>query len=287
MTYAVTGSTGALGALAIQHLLNLKVPASSLVALARDEAKAAGLKAKGVQVRLADYDDVDSVKKALAGVDRVLLVSSNAVGQRFPQHKNVIDAAQAQGVQLVAYTSIAHADTTKNILAPDHKATEEYLKASGVPAVFLRNNWYTENYGGDLQQAAASGVLAAAVGQGKVASATRSDYAEAAARVLTKDGQAGKIYELSGSVAWTYEDLAKTIGELVGRPVTYLSQTPEERQKGLLGAGLPPDVAGFVTALDGSIAGGALADVGPDLETLLGRKPTSLKDGLKPLVAAR
>lgn len=283
MTYAVTGSTGGLGALAIQHLLNLKVPASSIVALARDETKAAGLKAKGVQVRQADYENADSLKKALAGVDRLLLVSSSAVGQRFTQHKNVIDAARANGVKLVAYTSIAHADTTTNVLAPEHKATEEYLRTAGVPWVFLRNNWYTENYANDVKQAKASGVVVASVGNAKVASATRSDFAEAAVRVLTQEGQAGKIYELSGSVAWDFAELAQTIGELVGRPVTFVNQTPEERQAALLKAGLSEGLVGFLVSAERSLAEGTLADARTDLETLLGRKPTSLKDGLRPL----
>jgi NAD(P)H dehydrogenase (quinone) len=285
MTYAVTGSTGGLGALAVQHLLNLKVPASSIVALARDEGKAADLKAKGVQVRIADYENTASVQKALAGVDRLLLVSSSAVGQRFPQHKNVIDAAKAAGVKLLAYTSISHADTTSNVLAPEHKETEAYLKASGLAHVVLRNNWYTENYADDLNRAKETGAIYGAVGTGKVASASRADYAEAAARVLTLDGQAGRIYELSGSHAWDFNELARTAGEVLGRTVTFVSLTSADRHQALLAAGLPEGVAGFVTALDESIAAGSLADARTDLETLLGRKPTPLKDGLKALIS--
>lgn len=285
MTYAVTGSTGALGALAIQHLLSLKVPASSIVALARDAAKAAHLTAQGVQVRIADYEDPKSLQAALKGVDRLLLVSSNAVGQRFAQHKNAIDAAKAAGVKLVAYTSLNQARSSANPLAPDHKATEEYLAQSGVPHVVLRNNWYTENYVDDLRHAKASGVIAAAVGTGRVASATRSDYAEAAARVLTAEGQAGKVYELTGSVAWDYTELAKVATEVLGRPVAFVNQTPAERHQMLVSVGLPDGVAGFVTSLDAGIVAGTLATVSPDLEKLLGRKPTSLRDGLKAALA--
>jgi NAD(P)H dehydrogenase (quinone) len=265
--------------------LALKVPATSIVALARDEAKATGLKAQGVQVRLADYQDKASLEKALKGVDRLLLVSSNAVGQRLSQHKNVIDAARAAGVKLVAYTSLGHADTSSNPLAPEHKGTEEYLRASGLAHVLLRNNWYTENYVDDLKHAKESGIIAAAVGAGRVASATRSDYAEAAARVLIAEGQAGKVYELTGSVAWDYAELAKTATEVLGRPVAFVNQTPAERHKVLVSVGLPDGVAGFVTALDEGIAAGTLASVSPDLEKLLGRKPTSLKNGLMAAIA--
>jgi len=162
MIYAVTGSTGPFGTLAVHHLLKLKVPAASIVALARDEAKAAGLKALGVQVRVADYADKASLEKALKGVDRLLLVSANDFTQRAAQHRNIIDAAKANGVKLIAYTSVVKATTSTNAVAPDHKATEEYLKKAGIPFVLLRNNWYTENFADDVKHAKDSGVIALA-----------------------------------------------------------------------------------------------------------------------------
>lgn len=284
MTYAVTGATGAYGTHAVRHLLNLKVPAASIVALVRNEAKAAGLKALGVDVRVATYSDVPALTKALKGVDRLLLVSSSEVGQRAVQHQSVIDAAKAVGVKLVAYTSLSQADTSTNPLASEHKATEAALRASGIPFVVLRDNWYTENYADDLRHARASGVIAAAVGNGRVASASRTDYAEAGARVLVGEGQAGKVYELTGSAAWDYAELARTIGELVGRPVAFQNQTLDERKKFLLSVGLPEGIADFVTALDAGIAAGTLEKVSPDLEKLLGRKPQTLKEGLMELL---
>jgi NAD(P)H dehydrogenase (quinone) len=281
MTYAVTGSTGAFGSLAIRHLLSLKVPASSIVALARDESKAAGLKALGVQVRIADYGDRRSLEIALVGVDRLLLVSGSEVGKRAAQHQAVIDAAKADGVKLVVYTSLVHADTSPNPLAPEHKATEKALAASGLPFVIPRNNWYSENYVDDLRRAKASGTIAAAVGQGRVASASRSDYAEAAARVLAGEGHAGKTYELTGTKAWDYRELAATAAEILGRSVSFTSMTADERRKSLLSAGLPEGAAAFVASLDQAIETGSLASVSGDLEKLLGRKPQSLKDGLR------
>jgi NAD(P)H dehydrogenase (quinone) len=281
MIYALTGSTGALGSLVVQHLLALNVPAASIVALARSEAKAAGLKARGLQVRIGDYGNKASLESAFKGVDRLLLVSGSEVGQRSAQHQAVIEAAKTAGVKLIVYTSISHADKSSNPLAPEHKATEAALKASGLPFVILRDNWYTENYVDDVRQAKDSGVIVAAVGAGKVASASRSDYAEAAARVLVGQGHEGKIYELTGSEAWDYRELAKTAAELLGRPVVFKNLTAVERSGGLVALGLPEGTASFVTSLDQAIEAGTLAAVSNDLEKLLGRKPRSLKEGLK------
>jgi NAD(P)H dehydrogenase (quinone) len=260
--------------------LNLEIPASSLVALARDEVKAAGLKALGVQVRQADYEDPVSLEKALRGVDRLLLVSSSAVGKRFAQHKAAIDAAKTAGVKLIVYTSISRATSSANPLAPEHKATEEYLSKASVPFVLLRNNWYTENYTDDVKNAKASGSIHAAVGAGKVASASRTDYAEAAARVLIGEGHAGKVYELTGEKAWDYAELAKVAGELLGRAVTFHNQSAGDRKKTLVGFGLSEGVADFVTAIDQGIEAGTLAQTSGDLAMLLGRAPLSLKEGL-------
>lgn len=284
MLYAVTGSTGALGTLVVRHLLALRVPAASIVALVRDEAKASSLRDLGVEIRRADYNEPTTLPSALKGVDRLVLVSGSEVGKRFAQHRAVIDAAKTAGVKLVVYTSLVGADTSANPLAPEHKATEAHLRAAGIPFVILRNNWYTENYAGDLQYARVSGVIAAAVGTGRVASASRTDYAEAAARVVTEEGHEGKTYELTGTQAWDYAELARTAGEVLGRPVSFQNLSPADRQKALLAAGLPAGIASFVTSLDQGIEAGTLARVSGDLATLLGRAPQTLKEGLKALV---
>lgn len=280
MTYAVTGATGAFGTLAIQHLLAMKVPAASVVAVVRNPGKAAALAAAGVALRTADYADRPALEAALRGVDRLLLVSSSELGQRAAQHRNVIEAARSAGVGLIVYTSLSHADRSANPLAAEHLASEQALRASGVPFVVLRNNWYTENHAEDVRRARETGVIAAAVGTGRIASASRSDYAEAAARVLAGEGHAGKTYELSGPAAWDFAELARTAGELLGRPVAFRNLSPAERKAGLVAAGLPEPVADFVTGLDGGIASGSLAETGPDLERLLGRRPKDLREGL-------
>jgi NAD(P)H dehydrogenase (quinone) len=284
MIYAVTGSTGPFGSTAIRRLLDWNIPATSIVAIARSPEKAAALSSLGVSVRYADYSQPAALEAALKGADRLLLVSGSEVGKRAEQHRNVIDAAKKGGVKLVAYTSISRADTSSNPLASEHAATETLIKDSGIPFVILRNNWYTENYIDALTLARTTGIIEAAAGKGKVCSATRSDYAEAAARALRGEGHAGSIYELGGE-AWDYDDLARVASELLGRSVVYKPVSLGEREASLTKAGLPQGVASFVASLDAAIERGTLAYFSTDMEKLLGRKPRSLAEGLRSALA--
>lgn len=281
MTILVTGASGHLGRLVVESLLARGVAPADIRAGARDTAKIADLADLGVQTVHLDYTDADSVAAAVAGADRVLLVSGSEVGQRVAQHSAVISAAAAAGVSQLVYTSAPRATTSSLVLAPEHKVTEEAIVAAAVPATILRNNWYTENYLGDLASAGASGVLASSVGSGRVASASRRDFAEAAAAVLTTDGHVGQVYELGGDVAWTFDDLAAAIGEVSGREVSYTPQTTEERAAALAAAGLDEGTIGFVTALDANIRDGALAETTGDLARLIGRPTTPLVEGLR------
>ncbi|SEC10632.1 SDR family oxidoreductase [Microbacterium hydrocarbonoxydans] len=278
MTILVTGATGNLGRLVIESLLERGADPQSVIAGARDVTKAEGL---GVRVARVDYSDPASVRSALEGVDTVLLVSGSEVGQRVAQHKAVIDAAKDAGVAKLVYTSAPKATTSDLVLAPEHKATEELIAASGVPSVILRNNWYTENYAADLARAAETGVLASGAGAGRVASASRKDFAEAAAVVLLDEGHLGQVYELGGDVAWNYDDLAGAIAEISGRDVAYQPLTADEQLAGLRAAGLDEGTAGFVVALDAGIAAGALADTDGTLSRLIGRPTTPLVEGLR------
>jgi NAD(P)H dehydrogenase (quinone) len=280
MKIGVTGATGHLGRLVIKELLK-SVPAQDVVAIVRSAAKAADLAAQGVQVRVAPYDDPAALQAALAGVERLLLISSSEVGRRVQQHQNVIDAAKAAGVQFIAYTSAPLAATTSLILAPDHKATEELLIASGLDFAILRNNWYTENYLQQLNTARQTGKVVAAAGEGQVASASRADYAAGAAAVLLDGGHVGRIYELGGDYAWTYDELAAAIGEVIGRPVTYEAVDGATLVEILQSVGLDEGTAGFVAALDANIAAGVLAEVTHDLSRLIGRPTTPLVEGLR------
>ena len=214
-----------------------------------------------------------------------MLFRSSEPGSRVAGHVNVIDAAVRAGVTKLVYTSVSHADTADLVLAPDHKATEEAIAASGIPAVLLRNNWYIENYAGDLAGAAQTGVFSAAVGDAAVAAAARVDYAEAAAVVLLEDGHIGRTYELAGPRA-TYADIAAAMGEVLGREVVYAPATPEELAARLASFGLDEGTVGFVVALDAGIASGALDATETDLTDLIGRPTTSWVDALRVLVPA-
>lgn len=280
MLLAVTGATGHLGRLVIESLIERGTPAGDIVAIGRSVDKIADLRERGVQVRAADYGKPQELAAALEGVDRLLFISGSAVGQRVTQHRNVVNAARAAGVGFIAYTSAPKADSTDLALAPEHKATEELIRDSGIPFAMLRNNWYTENYFQVLEQAQYTGLVIASLGDGKVASASRRDYAEAAAVVLAGEGHEGKVYELAGDAAWSYDDLAATLTELLGREVAYRRVSSKEHRKILTKAGVPMAQAAFVVTLDANTKSGALADASGELSALIGRPTTPLRDTL-------
>ena len=277
MKLGITGSTGQLGALVIERLLNDGVEPSGIVALARDTKKAETLKSKGADVRIGDYNQPDSLEKAFEGIDRLLMISASDIGRRQGQHKNVVEAAKKAGVKHLVYTSLFHADTSVSPLAEEHRQTEELIRESGIPYTFLRNNWYTENHTDDLVRAKKWGFIESAAEDGKVASAARKDYAEAAAKVLTGEGHEGKTYELAGR-EWSFYDLAETATEVLGRKVKYKPVNEKKRKRHLKLAKLPPHIIDFVTGLDISIKEGALEGSSPDLENLLGHKPEDIKE---------
>lgn len=281
----VTGAGGHVGRLVVEGLLDV-APAGEIVAATRRPEELTDLAERGVQVRHADFDAPETLKSAFAGADRLLLVSSDAVGRRAVQHKAAIDAAGEAGVQLIAYTSVLHADVTPLIVGPEHKATEEALLASGLPYTLLRNAWYTENYEVAIRGAVDSGLIIGSAGEGRVASATRADYAAAAVAVLTSPGHENKTYELSGDTAWSYADLAAEIARAAGRDVTYRNLTPEGHRAALLDAGLPEAAADVYVSFDRDIARGALADTPGDLRALIGRPTTPLADSVSAILTA-
>ncbi|MCL3817887.1 SDR family oxidoreductase [Aeromicrobium wangtongii] len=280
MTIAVTAATGHLGSLVVDALLD-RVPASEIVAVVRDANKARPIAAKGVEVRIASYDDREALDAALAGADKVLLISGNEIGHRPRQHANVIDAAIAQGVSLLAYTSAPSADTSTLPVAPEHLETEKYLASSGIEHVLLRNGWYHENYLPSVESAAQTGTLLTSAGDGKISSAARADLAEAAAVVLTTDAPLKAVYELGGDVAWTQDELAAAISEVIGKPVSVSQVTPARQVAILKDAGVPEQWADFAAASDVSISKGELEVTTGDLHDLLGRPTIPLVDGLR------
>lgn len=285
MTILITGTSGHLGHLVVDALLARGAAADTIVAGARDVAKIADLAERGVRTARVDYDDPESLSTAFAGVDSVLLVSGSEPGKRLAGHQNVIAAAAEAGVTKLVYTSAPKATTFDWALGAEHRATEEAIAASSVPAVIVRNNWYVENYLPDVQRAADSGVIAASVGDARLAPATRADFAEGAAVVLLEDGHIGAVYEFAGDTRIVYDDIASAAAQALGRDVTYVRLTTEEHIAALEGAGLDAGTAGFVAGLDTGIREGVL-DVSDDtLSRLIGRPTTPFADGLRAALA--
>lgn len=272
MTIAVTGASGQLGHLVIEHLKE-KVPASTIVGLVRKPEKAKDL---GVQTRAADYTQPATLEAALEGVDTLLLISSSETGQRVAQHANVIAAAKKTGVKRIVYTSLLHADRSPLNLAPEHIQTEADLKASGIVYTILRNSWYTENYTGSIPAALANGAFYGCAGNAKICSAPRDDYAEAAAVVLTGEGHEGKTYELAGDEAYTLTDLAAEISRQTRKDIPYKDIPEAEYAAALKNAGLPEGFAAALASWDVAASEGALFDDSHQLSRLLGRPTTPL-----------
>ncbi len=286
MTTVVTGATGKLGRLVVEALLRRGVAASEIVATGRAVERLGDLAAAGVAVRPADFDDPQSLRSAFAGARRLLLVSASEVGTRVRQHRNAIEAAQATGVEHVAYTSIANAARASVILSPDHRATEESLRACGLGFTILRNSWYLELYTDQLATYLGSGAVLGAAGDGRVSAATRADYAEAAAAVLTGDAQANKVYELGGDESFTLTELAAEISRQTGKNVSYQNLPVAEYQQALAGFGVPEPAAALYADCDRAIAAGELVVEGHDLSDLLGRPTTSMPQAIADALAA-
>lgn len=271
----VTGATGKLGRLAIEELLK-RTPPGALAAVVRAPEKAADLAARGVQIRQGDYARPETLVSALAGAEKVLFISSNEVGKRTAQHAAVVEAARRAAPRLLAYTSLLHADTSRMGLAAEHKATEAAIRASGLPFAFLRNGWYLENYTENLAPALQHGAILGSAGSGRIAAATRADYAAAAAAVITGAGHEGKTYELAGDVAFTMAELAAEVSRQAGKPVAYRDLPEAEYAAALVAAGLPKPVADMFADSDVGITRGELDDASGDLRRLIGRPTTPL-----------
>ncbi|MEI9973377.1 MAG: SDR family oxidoreductase [Ignavibacteriota bacterium] len=272
MTIAITGATGKLGRLVIDHLKSKKASAN-IVALARSTAKAADL---GVTVREADYTKPETLDKALHGVDTLLLISSSEVGQRVAQHHNVIESAKKNGVKRIVYTSVLHADESTLGLAVEHRATEAELKASGLGFTLLRNGWYTENYTASIPGALAGGAFLGSARDGKISSAARIDFADAATVALTTEGHSGKIYELAGDDAYTLSDLAAEISRQTGKHIPYKDLPEADYAAALQKVGLPEFWTRAIASWDVAASHGALFDDGRQLSKLIGRATTPL-----------
>lgn len=281
MSIVVTGATGHLGRLVVESLLDRGVAAADIVATGRDVGTIADLAGRGVTVRRADFDDPASLKDAFAGAEKLLLVSASEVGRRIPQHRNAVDAARAAGIGLLVYTSAPKADDTRLKLAAEHRATEEYIRASGLPFVILRNNWYLEVYTAQIPAQLEHGAVTGAAGDGRFTPAARRDYAEAAAAVLIAGGPAGQVYELGGDTPITLAEYAAELARQSGRPVEYRNLPLDAYTTTLEGFGLPAAAAEVIADADAGIARGDLLTTGGTLSRLIGRPATTLAEAVR------
>lgn len=282
---AITAASGQLGRLVVEQLL-AQVPPGRIVALVRTPAKASALAARGVAVRAADYDDPAGLAVALAGVEKVLLISGTDFGRRAQQHGNVIAAARRAGAALLVYTSLLRADATRLDLGPEHAETERLLRSSGLPGVVLRNGWYHENYTAAVPSALAHGACVGSAGEGRIASAARSDYAAAAVAALTGRAEVGRTYELAGDAAYTMAEFAAELSRQSGRAVPYVNLPEAAYADLLLKAGLPPPLARGLASWDVAASQGALFDDGGELRRLIGRPTTPLSVAIRAALAA-
>ena len=285
--YAITGASGKLGRLVVTALLK-KVPPNQIVAAVRSPDKASDLAARGVSVRQADYEKPATLATALAGVEKVLLVSGNDLGRRVSQHEAVVQASRVAGVRLVAYTSVLHADSSKLLVADTHRATEAALRASGLAYVLLRNGWYLENYTAGIAAVLASGTLIGCSGEGRISAASRADYADAAAAALTaKDEQRARTYELAGDCAFTRAEFAAELSRQSGRTIAYKNMSEADYRSALIQAGLPEFVANLLSKSDAEAAQGALFDDSHELSRLIGRPTTPLSKAIAAALAGQ
>ena len=272
MKIGVTGATGQLGKLVVEQLKK-RVALENIVALVRTPDKASDL---GIEVRVFDYDKPNELAGALKGIDRLLLISANEIGQRARQHKNVIEAARNSGIQWIVYTSLLHADISSLNLAGEHLATEKALKGSGIDYTILRNGWYSENYTSSIPGALKAGAFFGSAGDGKISSATRADYAEAAAVTITDQSHKGMTYELAGDKAYTLSDLAAEISKQSVKQIPYKNLSEAEYAGILKNMGISEQFANAIASWDKSASQGDLFDDSKQLSKLTGRPTTPL-----------
>lgn len=284
---AITGASGHLGQLVMQQLLNENVPAQNIVALARTVTKLNEFKKKGVDIRYCDYNKPGTIKNGLAGVKKLLIISATDVGHRARQHRDIIDAAKKHPIELIAYTSILYADKSPLHFAKEHLETERHLMEAGIPYVLLRNGWYSENYTMKIPSMIEKGALYGCAGDGRFSAATREDYACAAAKVLTRPNQAGKVYELAGDEAFTLDQFARIVSDMAGKSIVYKNVEASTMVDVLVNARIPRIMAEALANSEIEATKGWLFNDGRQLSQLINRPTTSIRESINETVALR
>jgi NAD(P)H dehydrogenase (quinone) len=282
---AITGANGHLGQLVVERLLE-EIPANQIIAAVRAPENASRFAKIGVQVREADYTRPETLRTALCGVKRLLLISASEVGRRFKLHQAVIDAAKEKGVELFVYTSLLRADSSEMFLAGEHRQTEEYLQASGLPFVVLRNGWYLENHTSAVEKAIENGALIGSSNDGRFASASRADYAAAAVAVLTQPVSGSKIFELAGDQSFSMKELAAEVSQQIGRDIPYRNLSGQDYAAVLLASGLPQMTVDVIVDADRKAIQGSLDSTSRDLSTLIARPTTTLAEAVRATLRA-
>jgi NAD(P)H dehydrogenase (quinone) len=281
----ITGATGHLGNAAIQSLLKKGVPPREITALVRDENKAANLSEQGVQLKIGNYNDYNSLVDALEGTRKLFLISSNDVtADTLLQHKNAINAAKENGVQHIVYISQEIKDdltTAIPFVIQVHRATSEYIKETGIAYTIFNDSLYADSIGKFSGEAFLENGIFFPAGDGKVPFVPRTDIGEAAAVVLTTPGHEYKTYAITGNNAYSFEDIAGFLTDITGKKVTYLKPDLDTYSDALINAGVPKEVVGFLGAFSTAIKNGEFDTQRSDLGDLLGRKPMELKEFLK------
>ncbi|MBB4006082.1 SDR family oxidoreductase [Allorhizobium taibaishanense] len=274
----ITGASGHLGKLVIEHLLQSQhVAASEIVAGSRKPEALTELAAKGIETRRVDFTDPASLPAAFAGIDRLLIISTDAIGSRVEPQKAAIAAAVSAKVGRIFYTSMPKPDTSKILFAPEHQATEQAIKDSGLAYTIFRNNWYMENLFMALPSALASGQWYQASGAGKTAYIARADIARAMAAGLAKPVADSVIYTLNGEHAYSNPEIAALAAKVTGKPLTVVDITDEQLVQGMISAGVPAAVAPAFASVDAAVRAGDLDIVSDDARKLAGQPLMTLE----------
>lgn len=277
----ITGVNGQLGRLVIKHLLeDQKVPASDIIAVTRKPEAVADLAAKGIDVRKGDFDDAASLDAAFKGADRILIISTDAVGvpgKRAEQHKTAVAAAAKSGAKRILYTSMPGPETSEVLFAPDHTATEKAITESGVPYTILRASWYQEGLLGSLPNVVKSGKWVTATKGGKLPHLSREDIAAGAAGALANPPAESGVHTLTGDTSRSYAEIAALVTKVTGKPIEIVNVEDDAYAEGLRSAGLPAPIADLVTSIERNIRKGNFDIVTDEAERFAGRKPQTLE----------